>query len=161
MSAYMVDREHINYLVSTACKYSYSKRNQGGFSWFHDGEWSKLEAPNRDHASAIGQVLWNANLRSINARYPDTVTDPSRMPGRIDETYIYAHSKDYPFDMIESVQVLQSIACLEYQSCEFDGWGKSEAHAILEALKSAAIHALPGYDKTVWGAPALPVKGGK
>ncbi len=103
-------------------------------------------------------MLWNANLQSIHARYPDTVTDPSNIPGVIDETYIYAHSKDWPFDMIAAVQVLKSVACLEYQSNEFDGWEKSEACAALKVLESAAVNALPGYDDAKWGAPELPAR---
>lgn len=150
MSAYMVDREHINYLVSAARKYA---QGQYGFSWYWDGNHAKLDPYDRDQASKLGQTLWNANLLSINARYPDTVSNPSNIPGVIDETYIYAHSSDYRFDEIAPVQVFKSIQCLHYQSCEFDAWEKSEAFAILEALKSAAIHALPGYEAAKWGAP--------
>jgi len=51
------------------------------------------------------------------------------------------------------VQVLKSIDCLDYQSCEHPGWAASEAKAFIDRLQSAAIHALPGYEAAIWGAP--------
>lgn len=155
MSAYMVDRGCIRFLVTAARLYG---RKGSRFGWFHAGTWHYLDAASRDEAGALGQMLWNANLESINARYPDTVGEPSRIPGVIDETYIYAHSADWPFDLIAAVQVLKSVHCLEYQSNEFDGWEKSEAYAVLKALESAAIGALPGYEAAKWGAPELPTR---
>lgn len=159
MSAYMVDRDHVRFLVSAARLYA---RKGSRFGWYFDGKWTYLDPINRDEASALGQLLWNANLKSINARYPDTVGKPENAPGPVDETFIYAHSKDWPFDMVAAVQVLKSISCLEYQSCEFDGWEASEARAVCKALENAAINALPGYDDAEWGAPELPAaRGGR
>lgn len=162
MSAYMVDREHIRFLVSAARLFSRSRIHL--FGWSHasrnDGWWNKFDGFNQDAASELGQILWTANLDSVEERYPDTKDSPARIPGRIGEVYIYSHSKDWPSDMIDAVQVLKSVACLEYQSCEYDGWKKSEAAAICEALRTAAINSLPGYDKAKWGAPLLPARSG-
>lgn len=155
MSAYMVDREVINYIVSAAIAHSDSAY---GFTWYHDGQLHKLTRCDRDRASEVGQMLWDANLKSIHARYPDTVANPDNIPGVIGETYIYAHSRDWGAGTVhfESVQTIKSVRCLMYQSCEYEGWEGSEAKAFLDALIVAAYSWLPGYDKAEWGAPADP-----
>ena len=114
----------------------------------------------RYQLTKIGQTLWDANLKSINALYPDTVGHPERCPGSCDETFVYSHVSHVwhvlTVDAVGAlVQVFKSIKCLEYQSCEYDGWEKSEAHAILEAIKNEAIKALPGYEEAEWGAPEV------
>lgn len=157
MSAYMVEREHINYLVSAAMSRQMQKPDSA-FRWFYNREWHQLEHGDREMGTKVGQMLWDENLKSINARYPDTIGNNENIPGKIGETYIYAHSKtwggdQYPFD---PVQVIMSIRCLRYQSCEHDNWEDSEAHAFLEALLSHAINKLPGMDKAKWGAPDDP-----
>ena len=146
MSAFMVDRNHIRFLVATARQYAASNY---GFSWFYEGKYTNLDTSDRDQASKFGQILWDANLKSIHARYPDTMSKPENIPGLIGETYIYAHGRDWPRE-IAPVQVLKAIAGLSYQSCEYDEWEDSEAYAILESLKSAAIHNLPGYENATW-----------
>ena len=153
MSAYMVEREHIRFLVSVARRFA-----RDSFGWQRDenGPWMPFDGTDQDAARKLGQILWTTNLNSVEERYPDTKGKPSRLPGRIDEIYIYSHSKDWPSDMIDMVQVLKSIKCLEYQSCEHDGWKRSEAFRILEALTSRTIDHLTGYDKAKWGAPELP-----
>lgn len=153
MSAYMVDRSHVRFLVTAARLYSMKGRT---FQWFHAGKWTRLDASDRAQLGALGQLLWDANLRSIETRYPDTVGAPDRLPGVIGETYIYAHASDFPYNLVTAVQVLKSVSCLEYQSCEASDWEASEARAVCKALESAAIDALPGYDAAAWGAPELP-----
>lgn len=150
MSAFMVDREDIRFLVSAARKLG---NRSEGLSWFYNGYWTKFNVASRDQASRLGQVLWDANLKSINTRYPDTVGHPENIPGEIGQAYVYAHSQDFPLDQVELNQVFKSIRFLSYQSNEFKGWEESEAYAILEALKDAAIDSMPGYDDAVWGSP--------
>lgn len=98
----------------------------------------------------VGRILWAENLRSINYRYPDTLTNRADMPGNMDEV-----TEDYRFRPIavsvEAVNVLSVAACLEYQSCESDDWSETVACAILKALCRAAIRHLPGYDDAPWG----------
>ena len=153
MSAYMIDREHVQFLVSAAEKLA--RDSAYGLSYYHDGRSVEIVPSDRDQLTKIGQALWDANLKSINTRYPDTVGYPERCPGPCDETFVYAHSKDWPYHEIELVQVFKAIKCLEYQACEYDGWEASEAYAVLQAIKEAAIKALPGYEEAEWGAPVL------
>ena len=85
-----------------------------------------------DTVNRIGQVLLAENVRSVNHRYDEQ---------RGGESY---HFTRFPY-VVRVANLLGLIDCLAYQSCEHPEWEESEAHAILQALKGAAIHQLPGY----------------
>ncbi len=145
MSAYMVSRAHIAYLVAAARQYS---RGPFGFSWFFRGQRFELGGT-RQHADSLGRLLWEENARSIRERYPDSHED---MVGGV----WYAHPLQATLECLpapESLQVLQACACFEYQACEASDWEESEAFAVVQALRKAAIYRLPGYEDRAWGAP--------
>ena len=150
MSAYMVDREHIAYLLDAAVD---TRITDGHFYWYHNGESHHLRCGDFERAAAVGQMLWNANADSIFARYPDTHGDLSNAPGPIGEFYVYDEHRPQYGLVVEPVQVLKSCNCFAYQSCEHEGWKDSEAKAFIDALIHHAIGRLPGYDKATWGAP--------
>jgi len=134
MSAFIVSKEHINYLIQAAI----SRRILGGSDasrWFHAGEWHELRPGDSKRASQVGQILWNENVKSVATRY-----DEAR------EDRIFAFSYNHKIS-IDPVQVLKACHCLNYQSCEHETWEASEAYAFLESLKSDTEHALPGYDE--------------
>ena len=148
MSAYIVSREHIWYLIEAARTLP-SRNLQGGrLRWFWDRKSRELRAGECEKEAELGQTLWDENIRSVLYRYPrDTKeTAPGSCAG---ETFLY---DKHPYSMrrVEPDQVLKLCDSLEYQSCEHDGWEASEAHAIVEAIRCAAIHALPGYDAAEW-----------
>ena len=147
MSAFVVGREHIRFLVSAAR----SPRivQYAPFSYYWNGQRHQLPMNDREAAAKAGQLLWNENIRSVEGRYPDCVGKPENMPGPVDEVFIYAHSRDWTGNL-EPVQVLKACNCYEYQSCEHEGWKTSEARAFIEALRSEAIRALPGYETAQW-----------
>lgn len=150
MSTYMVDREHVRYLVHVAI--AAARRDKSpAFRWWFRGDWRELRVRDLERARAIGQMLWDENAASVRCRYPDCGLD-SDMPGPMRETFVYdihvplAGATDW-------VQVLSACHCYRYQSCEHDGWEGSEALAFLEALLNRAEHFVPGYEDAVWGAP--------
>lgn len=151
MSAYIVDRDHIRYLVSAAVRL-----DRDALRWFHANVWHELPTRDRERASQVGQMLWDENIRSIEGRYPGTKGKPDRMPGKSDDgMLVYSHaSGDWP-GPIDPVQVLKSCNCYEYQSCEHEEWSASEAHAFIEALRARAVRTLPGYEAAAWGAPKV------
>ncbi len=138
MSAFLVSREHIPYLVNAARHYA--RADNVGISWFSQktGKWQTFDGWDGALASKIGQILWDANVKSMIVRY-----------GRGISAETYEHPQD-PEARVYNAQVLKAVACLDYQSCESDDWETSEARAILEAIKSAAITSLPGYDEAEW-----------
>lgn len=164
MSAYLVDRDHIRYLVAAAM----SRRILGSYGplrWYwrdpaDPGNPAMLSGELRDgdnaRAAQVGQMLWSENLRSVTGRYPDCPL--GELPGPVDDVPVYDTHEPLYGDAcggFEPVQVLKSIGCLRYQSCEHDEWEASEAHAFLAALEQSAIHRLTGYDEAKWGAPDI------
>jgi len=154
MSAYMVDREHVIYLVKAAISKQLSLYDGGSIQWFYNGEQQQLRVlESMDRLVDIGQMLWNENLKSINSRYPDTIDNPQDIPGPIDEDFIIQPTDFRRLNWIEfkPSQVLASIRCYNYQACEHEGWSSSEAHAFINALKEKCISVIS--DKGKWGAP--------
>lgn len=97
-------------------------------------------------------MLWRENIASVSARYPNESS--ATLPGPCNEDFVIRPSNcRNDFGLINPVQVLKSCDCYNYQSCEHEGWMASEAHAFIQALREAAIDALPGYEQAVWGAP--------
>ena len=149
MSAYMIDRNHVNYLVEAAMSYRLFGQNHSHLRW-RGGE---LHAGDYDQATKVGQMLWDENLKSILARYPDCSLD--NLPGPIGEDFVYKH-ESRPHAVFEPPQIIMSCRCCDYQSCEHEGWEASEAKAFIDALEAAAAQSVDGYDDAIWGAPKQP-----
>lgn len=151
MSAYVVDRDHVRYLVTAAT----SRRLHPGHSglclrWRHNGTWEELHYSTPKREAEVGQMLWDECIASVLHRYSDC--DRSEMPGPIGEDFAYSTHKPWHAS-IDPVQVLKACDCYEYQSCEHPGWPESSASAFIESLRTAAWQALPGYEDANWGAP--------
>jgi hypothetical protein len=160
MSAYIVEKAHIDYLVTAAlaCGSSYDR-----FRWLHK---AAVEQPKDTHergepwgpgcveycksvatelttenATEIGQMLWDENRRSVNHRYNDERDDVAGYT-------FQRHMADF-----NPVQALKSLSCYEYQSCEHPEWKQSSAYAFCETLRRALCGKLAGYEAAEWGAP--------
>ncbi len=141
MSAYVVEAEHIRYLLASAM----AMDSQGPFRWYHRG--SEAEATFSSHvldytnADEIGQMLWGANYDSVNSRYSEEDSAP-----------VYSHPVFKRYDL-DAVQILKACDCYEYQSCETSDWDTSLAHAFIESLRRQAVTKLAGYSDAEWGPP--------
>ena len=151
MSAYVVDREHVSYLVEAANSHKIGCRDGYNFSWYCKQSGNRISL-NGNRVEA-GQMLWNQNVKSVKYRYPDCKDND--LPGPIGEDFIYKPSDSTKWWMhnFDPIQVLKSCACYGYQSCEYPEWEESEAFAFIKSLKDHAISALPGYEKAKWGGP--------
>lgn len=153
MSAFIVSREHIVYLVNAAMSRRLSRGGPMYWYWEENGEskHDQLGQGDYDKAVEVGNMLWAANVQSIEARYPDCIGHPENRPGTVGENCIL-ESGDLriSWEQPDPVQVLKACHCFAYQSCEYDGWKESQAHAFIKALESRAISALPGYDDAQW-----------
>lgn len=128
MSAFLVSRATIDALVwaRTLC-------NRGNMSSVMP------DASDRE----FGAMLLRENMRSLAARYNDPV----------DNGAILAYRPAYS-DKIRTlpiVALIKLVHCYRCQACEHEGWQTSEACAAAEALESALVHSLPGYDEAAWG----------
>lgn len=155
MSAYIVDRTHIVYLVKAAMALdvynSIVKLNP------HSSVADQM---------LVGQALWDENILSVGHRYEDTPQDD--LPGPIEESFRLVESDfdvEFPGLWIDGphnkriqpdavVQVVKAAHCYSYQSCEHDGWESSAARGIANSIISNAVSYLSGYDGAIWGSPA-------
>jgi hypothetical protein len=129
MSAWIVTKDHIDVLVQAIIV-----EHGGNFDTTADN---------------LGQMLWNENHESVNARYREDT-----------ETLGYAFvGMEAPLD---PVVVLKAINCYDYQSCEHDGWEGSEAKFLMDWLRERlapkagllsadAVYELRAYSEAPWG----------
>jgi hypothetical protein len=130
MSAYVVDRHHVIFLAKA--------RSLLPESIHH-------EDPKQELKDA--QMLWDENVKSVQFRY----TSPPDGDFTITMQDIQNTNWNRPVDC---VQVIKSIGCYEYQSCEHPGWKTSRAYQFCQSLLRIALNSVPGYDSAMWGAPA-------
>jgi hypothetical protein len=93
----------------------------------------------------VFELLRAENFRSLRARYPGH--DDGRAGGMWhpeDETAVAA----VPAQRLEAVTIIKACHGFRYQACESHEWGESLAAAIVEAIEAAAVHRLPGYDRS-------------
>lgn len=155
MSAYVVDREHIMYLVEAARSDIGGVRRLDGLRWRSGPALNELPRDaTPEECRRVAQMLWDANIHGVNCRYPDS---EEGLPGP-NEDYII-RAEDFrdrhwrqPFDPI---QVLKACQCYAYQTCEDPEWEKTEAYMFIKALKEVATNCLPGYEDCKWGAPQM------
>ena len=141
MSAYVVEKEHIDALVRAAVV--------ARLWYWHDGTSHSVTNLTADET---GRMLWLENVCSVATRYEES--DLDELPGAM-ETQAYFWP---PILLLRGqaspVEILKSIACYEYQTCEHDAWKDSEAAAFCSALRHHEISCLPGFEDAAWGAPA-------
>ena len=128
MSAFIVSKAHIDVIVRGLC----------------ESETVPLDP------TEVGRVLWNENLLSVAARYPNDVSGDRPGDGDTDAqiaAYIYQRPPTVP-----QTWLANAIECLNYQSCEHDGWASSDANAwittLFTSLNNAGVH---GGDDDPWG----------
>ncbi len=151
MSAYVVERDHIRYMVEAAVSGTY---HSGGLRWVTGSrvegtaQCHTLDQGDLEHAARIGQMLWDENVKSVCYRY-DEPADSTDLPGPVGETYTY---EVHPLtsSTVDPLAVFQVLSCYEYQTCEHPGWNDSEAYTIVQAIKDKMIRRISD-DAPGWG----------
>jgi hypothetical protein len=118
MSAYVVDKELIDRLVSGALH-------------------AKLF--DREKATEMGQMLWRENVVSVAYRYSLATRNAQELAeyeGDV-EAYEYTAPETCPDCGAGSDEIIRAIDCLDYQSCEHDAWETSAAYELLGKLRVA------------------------
>jgi len=149
MSAWIVSRAHIDYLVRAGLelpRFPIRFKSGGDVG-------TELTA---ETASELGNLLWQENRASVAYRYPDDA--PNRLPGHRVTEYVYPRVSYDPVVSaiagrvrMDPAIVLKEIDCYEYQSCEHPGWKESAAKDYCESLRAAAVARIPGYEEAPWG----------
>lgn len=143
MSCYIVEDKHIYYLacVALGCQIKYE---WGGQTHCVD---------HADKAVRIAEEMFRENHASYFARYNEVYNiDP------VDPKFIRPCTKADT----TVAQIVKSIDCLDYQSCEHKEWGNSQARTFLGALRDRVMLTAEtykelgercpvGYDDAEWG----------
>jgi hypothetical protein len=149
VSAYIVDRDHILYLIVAALSVS---EDRNGFRWFHGGEWKQIGLGELEAQAEAANMLWRENIKSVSARYPNESS--ATLPGPIGENFVIQTGDcSCWLRPVDLAQVFKACDCYVYQTCEHDDWEKSESFAFITAIRRDAWHKLPGYDAAEWGTP--------
>lgn len=152
MSAYICDKQHIIYLLAAAMSYRLNRESSAmRWYWSDTNERNELRSGDFEKAADVGNMLWRENITSVSTRYRGGSS--ANLPGPVGEDFVITTKDLSNVANIDPVQVLKSVHCYEYQTCEHDDWKKSEAFAFCDALKSRACRSLVGYDEAAWGAP--------
>jgi len=135
MSAFFVSTHHIDVLVSAAIDLE-----------AYSGP-PRIERVTHHRATQVGQMLLAENLRSMLARYP-------RGAGTDEADGYQAAVDSYQHRFYHGVRLTaaaHAVSCYDYQSCEHDAYGTSQAKAFVEALRQAILRKMPGIDAEPWG----------
>lgn len=129
MSAFMCSRDHISTLANMA---DHKRR-------FFDVRGIAGPDGSLDAASTFN-ALAAENIASMEARYG------AGTAGAVG-THTFRTAPRTP------IELLKLIHCYEYQSCEHEGWEKSEAARYCRDLERSILCSLPGYEEAPWGLP--------
>ena len=158
MSAYLVEKDHIIFLLLAANAVAV-QNHLNSFKWFHRGEWHELAR--FDSADIANRANWDKQTRHPIAKFAKTLADENIKSLRARYQEVVDHGFEFSADSfrakmeMDPLQIIKSCNCFDYQCCEHKGWKKSSAKAFVDTLKELAIDNLPGYDAAIWGAPAI------
>jgi hypothetical protein len=165
MSAWIVPKVHIDLLVRAAIhggsygdRFNFWQTGEDGEyrGWYELDEFAEQRTPNGSVTpitpSQLGQMLVNENVASVAHLYPDDNPDiGEQLPGPIDAYYIHPYVYENPGYTLTAAEVFKALDCYDYQSCEHDGWRKSDAFAFCRSLAYRYQHKVPGYEEAPWG----------
>jgi hypothetical protein len=143
MSAFQVSKAHIDRLVALAVygPHECARHRWDRLRWCPSKHTSIQREITADNVDEVGAMLTRANLRSVNARYPDTVGNPQDIPGDSLSAFLPYR---FPWSVMarndlrpSTPEALRAISCFEYQACESDDWRDSEAYRFCDALRRA------------------------
>lgn len=124
MSAFILDHDHIDLLVSAGVRGVGVDR---GLRIFYGGEVRTFDLTTADD---LGQILHDANVHSVNYRYNETTPTMRYRYGGV------GIGSNLGGALIPWGHVLKAIACYEYQSCEDTAtWPTSLAFEVCRAIR--------------------------
>ena len=133
MSAFQLPETHIGAIAKWAI------RNNHGAAF--RAYWDR--SSRQYYFEDICTVLADECFRSVRSRYP---SGPLPGPVSAGDGPVVCTLAQSQYANLQPVDVLKACASYDYQSCESDDWGTTEAHALIRAIERAAIRALPGFD---------------
>lgn len=128
MSAFIVSENHINvivsYFVDSRPMYRLYAKINGAYQYL-----------THENAAKVAQTLYAENVRSVDVRYSEE------------------NDSRYTFKYLPMARLHYSIAdiagaldCLEYQSCETDDYYRTEAYALITAMRKRLLKRLQDHE---------------
>lgn len=155
MSACMVNSEVATVLVAAGLGRTNAKVGNIAsepLSWFHAGDDSPWHKLTRAEADRVGGMLLAECARSVSYRYdlPNRHHENgiSELAGYMTEALAYRYPVDVSYS-ITAAELVGTISCFEYQSCETPDWPETEAFSYCRALKERLIRHEIGHEG--WG----------
>ena len=146
MSAYIVEKRHIDFLVQVTCDFTVYVHH-GGTARQYTG------AETAEERRKLGQMLIDECVKSVTFRYSNSRQEiQDNLPGAWEGGHTYEPAKGVWTDL-NIAQVAQSCSCFSYQACEHPGWEASKAHAVIQGIEKACLSRIRGYEDAEWGAP--------
>lgn len=136
MSEFFVHHEHINVLLWAARTHTII----GSLTWYYDNP-TRMGQLTLDVFDEVGQMLVDANADSVNNAQQPLVAPSAPCEFRFKKPLHTGWSLTELFNALDGYV---------YQSCNATDWKTSEAYAFCDALRSALICALPGYNNGPW-----------
>ena len=149
MSAYVVEKEHVIYLVKACLNWVHVEALRVWVSSL-DEDLVGLPSPNTERLdAAIAQALWDVNIEAVRDRYPE-----GPLPGPAEIAPIIPDDFDsMVWPIFDALQVAESVLCYEYQCDEWPLWGKTFAKLFCDNLSRMAVRRLTDQQGLVWGCP--------
>lgn len=123
MSAFIVDNNHINVIVSWFINPVSSQQ-----AWIKVGD--DYNHLTRENAAQVAQILMIQNVRSVDSRYKEE-------NGYNYEFKYITNAKAYSIG-----EIAMALDGLEYQSCETDDYYQTNAYEIIGMLRKCLLNTL-------------------
>lgn len=133
MSAFVLSNAHLLALLNFAASYDQAPRLPA----FYLAGGRTLATTSAADLQTAAEILLAQNVASVNYRYRESAPAPA----------IVFNYSSRPTD---PVQILKACACYDYQAGETPDYSQTDAAAIVDRIRRAAIAALPGYDAADW-----------
>lgn len=153
MSAFICGTDHFKALAVFAASRKYGREWQVDPRYVEGLDHPEAKQRGIEHlndyelATLYADTLYQENIRSVRARYPDDKRDD--LPGPcIKPLHIVVKSCDFQHIKyrVKPVEILVMLNSWEYQSCETEDFKQTVAYRLAESIRRAAIRALPGYE---------------
>lgn len=158
MSAYIVDKAHIDALVQAGLLAARRDRSPS-FRW---GAWPDPDnytqwELNDGNANEIGARLWLENAASVAARYPNDAEGEWPGPAGLTLAEIGAYEFEPLAEPLTFAELIDAISGYEYQSCEHRGWRAPDnyARAFTSALRDRTARSMADLENERAGRPGM------
>jgi hypothetical protein len=138
MSAYVVNEEHVNYLVAAAEQF-------GRTSPIYCGDYRAAG----DEKTRVARALMSANIKGVSHCYRGESLES--LPGPVDKPDVETMEYRKPKTAIKWQTVIKALDGYEYQSCDAPDFYGSDAFHFCYRLRRRVIDSLPDmYEAEGW-----------